>query len=275
MLVMTLLVRDEEDIIRENIEFHLAQGVDFIIATDNLSKDGTTDILHSFEQQGVLKYLFEESDDYNQHAWVTRMARMASIEYKADWIINNDADEFWWPIYGSLKTTFESIPNEFNTLLAQRSDFIALDYLNEKPFFTEMVYRKKESLNALGKLLPPKVAHRGHPEIIVRQGNHAVQGFESNHPLKGLIDILHFPLRSREQFINKIVTGGSAYEKNIELSENVGKTWRNLYKDYKSNKLASFLSQNIVDQEEIDRQMTTGDLFLDSRLKKYFQKNIS
>ena len=33
---MTLLVRDEQDIIRENINFHLAQGVDFIIDVVNL-----------------------------------------------------------------------------------------------------------------------------------------------------------------------------------------------------------------------------------------------
>ena len=28
-LIMTMLVRDEEDVLRANIEFHLAQGVDF------------------------------------------------------------------------------------------------------------------------------------------------------------------------------------------------------------------------------------------------------
>jgi len=46
-LIMTLLVRDEEDIIQENIEYHLARGIDFIIATDNLSVDSTTVIQRS------------------------------------------------------------------------------------------------------------------------------------------------------------------------------------------------------------------------------------
>ena len=89
-LAMTLLVRDEQDIIRSNIDYHLAQGVDVIIATDNRSVDSTPDILREYEAAEKLVYLFEGDDDYNQHAWVTRMARLAHREHGADWVINSD-----------------------------------------------------------------------------------------------------------------------------------------------------------------------------------------
>ena len=77
-LVMTLLVRDEEDIVRENLDFHLAQGVDQVIVTDNGSEDATVEILREYESQGALRLLLEPSDDYSQGRWVTRMARLAA-----------------------------------------------------------------------------------------------------------------------------------------------------------------------------------------------------
>ncbi len=103
-LVMTLLVRDEQDVLRENIEFHRAQGVDFFVVTDNKSEDSTPDIIRDYERRGIARYIYEGADDYNQSAWVTRMARLAATDYAADWVINNDADEFWWPRRGNLSS---------------------------------------------------------------------------------------------------------------------------------------------------------------------------
>ncbi|MDG1462240.1 MAG: glycosyltransferase family 2 protein, partial [Gammaproteobacteria bacterium] len=91
-IVMTLLVRDEEDILRANIEFHRAMGVDFFIATDNKSVDSTAEILKDYERQGLLHYIYEGTDDYNQTEWVTKMARLAESDFDATWVINNDAD---------------------------------------------------------------------------------------------------------------------------------------------------------------------------------------
>ena len=109
-LVMTLLVRDEADIVDAQIAFHLAAGVDFVIATDNRSEDGTTDVLERYEREGRLRLLREEGDDLRQSEWVTRMARLAATEHGADWVLNADADEFWWPRGPSLHDVLAAVP---------------------------------------------------------------------------------------------------------------------------------------------------------------------
>src|ERR1017187_8543560 len=107
-LVMTLLVRNEVDVIEANLEYHLAQGVDFVIVTDHGSEDGTDELLRRYEQAGVVTVLHEEGEGHDQSVRVTRMAQLALTQHCAAWVINNDADEFWWPLSGSLRDVFAS-----------------------------------------------------------------------------------------------------------------------------------------------------------------------
>lgn len=268
-LIMTLLVRDEQDIVCENINFHRSQGVDFFIATDNKSEDSTPYFLKRYEKMGFLHYIYEGNDNYNQHEWVTRMARMAYDVYHADWVINNDADEFWWPKHGNLKDTFSAIPPEFNIVKAERYNFVAID--NETvPFYKRMVYRERKSFNLFGNALPPKVAHKGSANIHVMQGNHNVAGLEDALTIDNLIEILHFPIRSYKQLENKIVKGGGAYERNKELPEELGCTWRELYKEYRKNsQLSDYFNRNIYDHTRISQGLDSNTLIKDNRLNAY------
>ena len=81
-----------------------------MVATDNGSEDGTTEILERYERAGFLRLLREDGDDMRQQEWVTRMARLAATDCGADWVINSDADEFWWPRGGTLKDVLALVP---------------------------------------------------------------------------------------------------------------------------------------------------------------------
>jgi hypothetical protein len=264
-LVMTLLVRDEQDIVRENLDFHLAQGVDEVIVTDNGSEDDTAEILREYESRGVVRLLFEASDDYSQGRWVTRMARLAATELGADWVINNDADEFWWPRAGSLKSSFEQLDDQVGVLVAHRENFVPRPE-DGRPFWERMTLRERESLNPLGKPLPPKLAHRAHPEIAVAQGNHKVEGAQLGERLDdGSIEILHFPMRTYTQFENKIVKGGRAYARNRELPERTGRTWRRLYETWEQGGLRDHYEENVVGEAP------RAELLEDTRLRDFFR----
>ena len=264
-LVMTLLVRDEEDIVADNLDFHLAQGVDEVIVTDNGSVDGTLEILRAYEARGLVRIIVEPTDDYSQGRWVTRMARIAATEHKADWVINNDADEFWWPREGTLRTLFEGLGGDVGVVVGHRTNFVPRPE-DDRPYWERMTLRERESLNPVGKPLPPKLAHRAHPEIVVVQGNHRIKGPDVGSEVDdGSIEILHFPMRSYAQFENKIIKGGRAYARNKELPEKTGRTWRRLYETWEQGGLPAHYEASVV--AEAARQ----DLLEDTRLRDYLE----
>ncbi|MEA2356013.1 MAG: hypothetical protein QOD61_2142, partial [Solirubrobacteraceae bacterium] len=48
---MTLVVRNEEEILETNLDYHFAQGVDFALVTDHDSTDGTPEILDRYARE--------------------------------------------------------------------------------------------------------------------------------------------------------------------------------------------------------------------------------
>lgn len=268
-LVMTVLVRDEEDIIVANLMHHLEAGVDHVYVMDNLSVDRTRDLLAPFEESGTVTVIEERSDDYSQSAWVTRMARRAHAE-GADWVINSDADEFWWPSRAeSLRAVFEAVPPEVGIVVVRRSDFPSIEPVTDEPFWERMTLRKLNSLNALGRSRLPKVAHRAVEGVSVAQGNHAVEGLDSYDVLSFAgLEILHFPIRSEAQFTSKIVNGGRAYERNKCLGPEVGSTWRHLYVEHLNGRLGEIYLEESVLDSQAEILISKGTLIRDTRLRE-------
>ena len=273
MLIMTLLVRNNEDVIGANIDFHLAMGVDHFIATDNGSEDASVDILREYERKGVLTLHFEPSDDFDQSVWVTRMARAASEKWSARWVINNDADEFWWPLEGNVKGALDKIPAGEQVVVAPRFNFVAIEPAGEM-FYESMIFREIRSLNAVGKPLPPKACHRGSVDVVVGQGGHNVR-WRGNKIAPTIsterpIEILHYPLRSYSQFETKIRLGGAALERNATLHKGVGGTWRHLYQLYLQGSLPAYYESQTVGRDQAEASVRSGQLIRDTRLADWF-----
>lgn len=109
-LIMTLLVKNEEELLEKNLLFHKAMGVDAFIVTDNNSADGTYGIIEKYRRKGwVVDVIRETATGYEQKEWVDRMIWRAKTSFGADWVINADADEFWYAPSGSLKKELRGV----------------------------------------------------------------------------------------------------------------------------------------------------------------------
>src|SRR6266571_810539 len=204
-VVMTLLVRDEADIVDEHIAFHLASGVDFIIAADNGSTDGTTEILETYARDGY-GHRISLLDPFSQIEVVTMMARLAANRFGADWVINSDADEFWWPRTGTLKELLGAVPSRFGGVRGMWRNFVPRPE-SAGSFAERMTVRSQKPIRGIHPLNTHfKTVHRASGDVEVGGGNHDVIG-RGLTPLRSWypIDVLHFPIRSLEQFERKFL----------------------------------------------------------------------
>ena len=263
---MTLLVRDEADIVDEQIAFHLNAGVDFVVATDNRSQDGTTEILERYERDGTLRLIREPGEDLRQTEWVTRMARLAATEHGADWVLNADADEFWWPLGGRFREVLDAVPGRFGVVRGAWRNFVPRpdDLL---PFYERMTARlATPAFHHHPLSTHSKSAHRGAADVRVGRGNHEAFG-SGLLPLRGWypIEILHFPVRSLEHCVRKYVTQFVALERNAE--KGIPNHMAEAYRFWKAGRLEEFYEPLVVDDEALERGLENGTLALDTRLR--------
>jgi hypothetical protein len=263
---MTLLARDEADVVDAQVAFHLHAGVDFVIATDNGSTDGTTEILERYEQAGVVRLIREPADDMRQDEWVTGMARLAATEHGADWVINSDADEFWWPRGGSLKDVLAVVPERFGIVRGCWRHFLPRP--DDGAFFAErMTVRLAAPAHPGDKETifhaHQKVAHRAHAEVEIERGNHnadapGLEPLRAWHP----IEVLHFSFRSVAQLERK-AHGGWLRSPTYEA------TAHRLALDdaYRRGRLVEHYHEFALDDDSLARGLADGTLARDTRLR--------
>jgi len=202
-----------------------------------------------------------------------------------DWVIHTDADEFWWPMTGSnLKESLAAVPDRFGMLLAPRTEFIprpdGAGSFAERLLIRETRFRR-----------PPKTAHRAHPQIAmwtshpidvwVNNGSSPQGGLVGKPALRARpthveeneldlvlaphfpIGVLHFPLRSFEQYRNKvaIARANQIFDRSAEARE--------IRDAYKAGRLEDAYESLILDEETVGRGLGEGWLMKDTEFRDY------
>jgi glycosyltransferase involved in cell wall biosynthesis len=115
-----LVVRNEADIIRTNVLYHLSLGLDRLLIIDNGSSDGTDRVLRELGKDPRVRWTSEEGL-WRAGDFFTQLAREAFRE-GADWVVPIDADEFWYAPGSSFRSVLEE--SEAGALRAPGLNFI-------------------------------------------------------------------------------------------------------------------------------------------------------
>lgn len=237
-LTMTLLIKDEVDIIADNLKVHAALGVDNFIVMDNGSTDGTRELLDELAKKFELTIIDRPVLDYQQSNWKTEMARIARKKYGAQWVITNDADEFWIPKEGDLKKELTATGSiiqcpRVNVLFHK-------DAFNNNGKYYEQINRvlypinypkgiqlsQKELSIMLGEI-HGKVMVRTLGLLRIKGGNHRAWHLWSqlNQKESKNVMIYHFPIRSKQHFISNIENRKALLDKGITKMGTHYKRW--------------------------------------------------
>ncbi|MDP2609901.1 MULTISPECIES: glycosyltransferase family 2 protein [unclassified Oceanobacter] len=216
-LSMNLLIKNEVDIIEDNIRFHSNQGVDCFVVMDNGSTDGTREVVAELSKKHEILVIDRPELDYQQSNWKTEMAAKSRRILGADWSIANDADEFWLSDSGDLKSNLgkwgsivkcsrsNMIPDD--TFFSGDSDYLDFPYRVKSPILNKgQDIINNDSFSVFMGNINGKVMVNNHGLLRVKGGNHRawhLWGF-INQTIDPSITVYHYPIRSRECFVKSI-----------------------------------------------------------------------
>lgn len=275
-LIMTLLVKNEADIIADNIRVHHKLGVDGFAVMDNGSCDGTLELLQQLKDEGInIHIIHQPAQDYQQAKWMTELAFYARDKMGADMVISNDADEFYIPKNGiDLKAYFtrkDSVVTvrRYNMALDERAMQPGYQYWDgdlkviNPIFYDKSAQLKQDSVSMLLVKISPKAIVNPYGLFRLKGGNHwarHVWRLISKRDESG-IEVIHFPIRSYEQFERNIINRKRLIE---TTNARMGDHYRRWVRLYDEGKLREEFQKFLLSGNDIGTLKKLGVLHCNS-----------
>lgn len=202
------MVRNEIDIVEAFVRHALAM-VDQLVLLDNGSHDGTLDVLHSLQREGLALEVIEDSElGKRQAERTTRLMREYAIaKHGADWVVPIDADEFL--IAGPDGFIPPETPADRPILIPWRSYVPeATDDAAERNPVLRIRHRLRTEGWPWVKVMVPR-SLAGIPGAQLSEGNHSFQIGDAevkSVPCPGSF-LGHFPIRGPGQYLAKVAIG--------------------------------------------------------------------
>jgi hypothetical protein len=291
-IVLCFGIVDEADIITDFLDYHLSLGIEYFIATDVGSTDGTLDILSAYERSGRLHLtrLADPSVRVEQRDWLSVMAVRARETYNAAWCLFCDPDEFWVfptpdaPIYLKAAPSPVVIFPRYNMLPAagtrEAAHYRTFDLVVRHPL--EFLYDLTRLNTAAGvaeslichppdilRFIGPKVLARADVIRAVKPGFHDVETIDpalSRHrESQGYIG--HFQIRSAARYCNKARLVADYIAANPpEADRYASRHWVRLAALYRHGLVEAEYARQLLGKDEIAARLAEGVIERDGRI---------
>jgi hypothetical protein len=250
---MTVVPSGDASLLDAQIEYHLSAGIDHIVVGvfDPMS-DTALARLGAFGPPGAVSVERLGTDQ----ATARRTLRGLAVDRGADWVIESDGDEFWWPRGRSLKEVLEPVPSRYTAVQALVRVFLPRPPREDR--FEENLTVRPSLLRAEARPEPLTWALR--PVHRVRGGKILDAQDLRFVPLRAWypIEVLRFPLRDAQQ----------------------AATVRATPREARSTVEAAFLGSGdgtrsydelVVDDDRLRSGVQDGSLVIDTRLRDYLR----
>ncbi len=267
-LIMTIVCKNEENIIEQHIRFHKEMGVDGFIVLNHNSTDNTTAILDKLKDEGIVLEIINKTEPKHQHSvWVEEMIKLAKDKYGATWVINSDADEFYFSKSLDLKESIRK-SGDVNALMIyskflypdDRKDFLSSPYFITRPFheFEINLLNIDETSHWLSccNFSCSKVIHKIDGFVKISDGNHDVEMKCKKMIVPSDISYYHYHIKNYDEYENKTKRWVDALEftpkeMNLHLKRslklyNQGKLRDDYENKYGEKRRKALISQGVV-----------------------------
>lgn len=242
--IFVQMVKDEDDILLQCLEHAYQVGFRFFAIANNGSVDTSelkVKLLAQKHPDVKVLITFDPVVEYFQAEKTQALAKYAEAIFcvtgiKFDWIFPHDADEFFRisdsveiDLWGLLDSADQK---GVTTLTFPLINFASPEIISERPL--ENILTEFPRVVSSEKKTTLKVCYKNLEEARMVIGNHFVKGLvsEESHLLNASevgAYLAHFPYRSREQIVRKIING----YKSVETSGLIGGGhWRDGYEKY-------------------------------------------
>ncbi|PTV94771.1 glycosyl transferase family 2 [Rhodobacter aestuarii] len=214
------LIKNEQDIIEPFLR-HNRRFFDEMIVLDHGSTDDTAAIAQRCAQElGHIHITPIEEPAYHQSKFTTEALRAAVRDYHPDYVVFLDADEF---IGSESRAAFDRVLSRVPARACGEvrwQTYLPAPMASPPPDpIAQIAFRREAELPQFSKIILRLAGHAA-DQIVIGQGNHSATRRGKALKTVPLPDLclMHFPVRSREQFIAKCAVGWSTHLKRADRS---------------------------------------------------------